>query len=398
MKNYDLITPEGTKDLLFGESVVRRTIEDTLLKLFKSRGYSEIITPGLEFFDVFNMKSRYFPQETLYKMTDSKGRLLVMRPDSTMPIARVVATRLRDAELPLKLCYNQTVYRNESVLKGRSDETVQAGIELIGSEMKMADLEVISAAVDALNAFGLEFSLELGHIGVFKCLVDRLDADEKDKNHIRKLIQNKNFPALNDFLDTFGNNSVTVSLKKLPALFGGEEVFEKAEELIPDENVKRILDELREIYCDIAEICGNEGNITVDLGLVNKTDYYTGLIIKGYLKGHGEEVISGGRYDKLISDFGYDIPAVGFAVNVNAISKVIERNGILPTEPTPDVIVFAEEGCEAAAIKQARELREQGFIVENALFSDIESVREYAKEKKISKVVVVDCNSEEDEI
>lgn len=398
MKNYDLITPEGTKDLLFGESVVRRTIEDTLLKLFKSRGYSEIITPGLEFFDVFNMKSRYFPQETLYKMTDSKGRLLVMRPDSTMPIARVVATRLRDAELPLKLCYNQTVYRNESVLKGRSDETVQAGIELIGSEMKMADLEVISAAVDALNAFGLEFSLELGHIGVFKALVERLDADEKDKDHIRKLIENKNFPALNDFLDTFGNNSITAALKKLPALFGGEEVFEKAEELIPDENVKRILDELREIYCDIADICGSEGNITVDLGLVNKTDYYTGLIIKGYLKGHGEAVISGGRYDKLISDFGYDIPAIGFAVNVNAISKVIERNGILPSEPAPDVIVYAEEGCEAAAIKQARELREQGFIVENALFSDIDSVREYAKEKKIGKVVVVDCDSEEDEI
>lgn len=398
MKNYDLITPEGTKDLLFGESVVRRKIEDTLLNVFKSRGYSEIITPGLEFFDVFNMKSRYFPQENLYKLTDSKGRLIVMRPDSTMPIARVVATRLRDAELPLKLCYNQTVYRNESLLKGRSDETVQAGIELIGSEMKMADLEVISAAVDALNAFGLEFSLELGHIGVFKCLVDRLDADEKDKNYIRKLIQNKNFPALNDFLDTFGNNSITKALKKLPALFGGEEVFEKAEELIPDENVKQILDQLREIYCDISEICGAEGNITVDLGLVNKTDYYTGLIIKGYLKGHGDEVVTGGRYDKLISDFGYDIPAIGFAVNVNAISKVIEKNGILPSEPSPDIIVFAEEGCEAAAIKQARELREQGFVVENALFDNIEAVREYAKEKKISKVVVVDFDSEEEEI
>lgn len=398
MKNYDLITPEGTKDLLFGESVVRRKIEDTLLKLFKSRGYSEIITPGLEFFDVFNMKSRYFPQENLYKLTDSKGRLIVMRPESTMPIARVVATRLRDAELPLKLCYNQTIYRNESLLKGRSDETVQAGIELIGSEMKMADLEVISAAVDALNAFGLEFSLELGHIGVFKCLVDCLEADEKDKNYIRKLIQNKNFPALNDFLDTFGNNSITAALKKLPTLFGGVEVFEKAEELIPDENVKHILDELREIYCDIAEVYGSEGNITVDLGLVNKTDYYTGLIIKGYLKGHGDEVVTGGRYDKLIADFGYDIPAIGFAVNVNAISKVIEKNGILPSEPAPDVIVFAEEGFEAAAIKQARELREQGFIVENALFTDIESVREYAKEKKICKVVVVDCDSVEDEI
>ena len=128
---------------------------------------------------------------------------------------------------------------------------------------------------------------------------------------------------------------------------------------------------------------------------MNKKDYYTGLIIKGYLKGHGEEVISGGRYDKLISDFGYDIPAVGFAVNVNAISKVMERNGILMSVPPADVIVFAEEGCEVKALRQARELREKGLIVENALFSDIESVREYAKEKKISKVVVVEYNGEE---
>ena len=397
MKNYDLITPEGTKDLLFGECIIRRNIENTLLNLFKSRGYSEMITPGLEFFDVFNLKSRYFPQETLYKMTDSKGRLLVMRPDSTMPIARVVATRLRDAVLPLKLCYNQTVYRNESTLKGRSDETVQTGIELIGSQMKMADLEVISTAVDSLNSFGMEFSLEIGHIGIFKALVEKLNADEKDKNYIRKLIESKNFPALNDFLDTFGNSPVTTALKKLPALFGGEEVFEKAEELIPDENIKRILDELRDIYCDTVELCGNDGNITVDLGLVNKTDYYTGLIIKGYLKGHGEEVISGGRYDKLISEFGYDIPAVGFAVNVNVISKVIEKNGILPATQNADAIVFAEEGCEVQAIKTAKELREQGLIVENALFSDIESVREYAKEKRIARVVVVDSNNKEEE-
>lgn len=356
-----------------------------------------MITPGVEFFDVFNQKTRYFSQEALYKLTDGKGRLLVMRPDSTMPIARVVATRLRDAVLPLKLCYNQTVYRNESALKGRSDELVQAGIELIGSQTKMADLEVISTAMDSLSAFGMEFSLELGHIGVFRALVDKLEADDKEKDYIRKLIQSKNFPALNDFLDAFGTNPVTAALKKLPALFGGEEVFDKAEELIPDENVTYILDELRDIYRNAAELCNGEGNITVDLGLVNKTDYYTGLIIKGYLKGHGDEVISGGRYDKLIAEFGYDIPAVGFAVNINAISKVIERNGILPAVQGADVIVYAEEGCEVEALKKAKELREEGMIVENALFGDIESVREYAKERKIARVVVVDGESGEEE-
>lgn len=395
MRNYDLITPEGTKDLLFGECVIRREIENTLMELFRSRGYSEIITPGLEFFDVFNLNSRYFPQVNLYKLTDSKGRLIVMRPDSTMPIARVVATRLREADLPLKLCYDQPVYRTEPALKGRSDEIIQAGIELIGSQQKMADLEVISTAVDSLKAFNMEFSLELGHIGIFKELVSRLEATAKEKESIRKLIESKNFPALNDFLDTFGTSSVTNALKKLPALFGGEEVFDKAEELMPDENIKRLLDELKAIYSDISAICGEDASITVDLGMVNKTDYYTGFIIKGYLQGHGEEVLSGGRYDKLISEFGYDVPAVGFAVNVNGIEKAIEKNGVYPAQQQIDALVYADEGYEVDALKTAQELREQGLVVETALFDDPDSVREYAKEKKIARVVIIGDESRE---
>ncbi|MCM1315565.1 MAG: ATP phosphoribosyltransferase regulatory subunit [Prevotella sp.] len=392
MKNYDLITPEGTKDYLFGECLVIRDVENTLVKLFKSCGYSEIITTGLEFYDVFNLNSRYFPQENLYKMTDSKGRLLVMRPDTTMPVARVVATRLRDAIFPLKLFYNQTVYRTEPALKGRSDEIVQTGIELIGSQSKYADLEVISTAVAALKSFGMEFSLEIGHIGIFKELVERLDVSDKIKEKIRRLIETKNFPALNDLLDSLESSNITYALKKLPALFGGEEVFEQAEEIMPDENIKYLLDELRQIYNNIAELCGNDGVITVDLGLVNKTDYYTGLIIKGYLQGHGEEVLSGGRYDKLISEFGYDAPAVGFAVNVNAVAKLIEKNGVMPAIPRIDAIVYAEEGFEVSAIKTAQALREQGLVVENALFDDLETVREYAIEKKIPRVVVVNSD------
>lgn len=395
MKNYDLITPEGTKDYLFDESIIIRNVENTLVELFKSCGYSEIITPGLEFYDVFNLNSRYFPQENLYKLTDSKGRLIVVRPDITIPIARVVATRLRDAMLPLKLFYNQTVYRTEPALKGRSDEIVQTGIELIGSQLKMADLEVISTAVTALKSFGMEFSLEIGNIGIFKELVNKLEVTDNVKENIRCLIETKNFPALNDLLDSLGNNSVIYALKKLPALFGGEEVFEKAEEIMPDENIKKILEDLRDIYHDVSRLCGNEGSITVDLGLVNETDYYTDLIIKGYLQGYGDEVLSGGRYDKLISEFGYDVPAIGFAVNVNAVAKLIEKNGIIPAMPRIDAIVYAENGFEVNAIKTAQSLREQGLTVETALFDDIETVRSYAIERQIPRVIVV--NSEEEE-
>lgn len=386
MKNYDLITPEGTKDLLFDECTARRNVEDKIHKIFKSCGYAEIVTSGLEFFDVFNLNSRYFPQESLYKLVDSKGRLIVLRPDSTVPIARVVATRLKDASLPLRLYYNQCVYNMTPLLAGKSDQIVQTGIELIGSSSRTADLEVIGMAVETLSVCCKDgFSLEIGDVGFFKEIMDRLETDDNTKEEIRSLIETKNYPALNDALDKIGENKVTTALKQLPRLFGGEEVFEKALKLFSDEKTDAILSDLKQLYVEVKKLAKN-GNVTVDLGMVNRTDYYTGVIIKGYLAGYGEEILSGGRYDKLISEFGYDVPATGFAVNVDAVAELAVKD--TKTE-SADIIVFAEQGYELQGIIKATEYRKKGFIVENALCEDIESVREYAKEKKISKIVMI---------
>ena len=121
MKRYDLITPEGTRDLLFEEAFARRTVEKKIKELFVRFGYSEVVTPGLEFFDAFSGSTRNFRIENLYKTFDSKGRIIVMRPDSTIPIARLVATRLKNAVMPLRLYYNQRIYENNALLKGRAD-------------------------------------------------------------------------------------------------------------------------------------------------------------------------------------------------------------------------------------------------------------------------------------
>ena len=151
MKRYDLLTPEGTRDLLFDECAARRIVEERLRKIFTAYGYSEVITPGLEFYDVFNMKARFFAQESMYKLTDGKGRLMVMRPDSTMPIARVVSTRLRDEVFPLKLFYSQSVYRVNPKNSARDDEIFQSGIEIIGGDVRRSDLEALSIAIDVLK-------------------------------------------------------------------------------------------------------------------------------------------------------------------------------------------------------------------------------------------------------
>ncbi len=396
MHRYDLLTPEGTKDYLFEECFCRTMVQEEIKNVFRRMGYAELDTPGLEFFDVFNLNSSYFPQEELYKLTDNKGRLLVLRPDSTMPIARVVATRLKEAELPLRLFYSQPVYRFEPSLKGRRAEVHQMGIELIGSDSRMADMEVISAAVSVLSGMGenfasgvhfrLNYSLELGDVRIFRELVNKLNASPKQKEKIRSLIESKNYPALNDALDKIGDNKITRALKKLPTLFGGEEVFEKAAALIQDSTIQPILEELRSLYCKVSDIA-ESGRITVDLGLVNKTDYYTGLILKGYLEGFGEEVISGGRYDKLLAEFGYDIPAVGMAVDLDAVSDVVAKY-YKPAPQRPEVLIFAEEDCEANAIRYAAKLREEGIFTEYALSDSLEDAQFYAREKGMKLVVI----------
>lgn len=388
MKRYDLITPEGTNDLLFEECAIRRNVEQKIAEIFISKGYCEVVTPGLEFFDVFNLNSRYFPQESMYKLVDNKGRLLVVRPDSTMPIARVAATRLREVPLPLRMFYSQNVYRNKPVMRGRSDEIKQMGIELIGSDSRRADLEVISTAIEVLASCDHnKFRFEIGDIGVFRELVSKLNTDSDTKEQIRSFIEAKNYPALNDLLDSIGNNEVIYALKQLPRLFGGYEVFDKAASIVSDEKIDAILSNLKDIYKNL-ETLGYDGKITVDLGIVNKMDYYTGVVMRGYLEGYGEAVLSGGRYNKLLSEFGYDAAATGFAVNIDAAAKLVRISGEYDVS-VPDAVVFADDGYEMTGLKHITKLIEKGMTVENSVFSTIEETKKYAAEKGIKKLIHV---------
>lgn len=389
MKRYDLITPEGTRDLLFDECLSRRAVEDKFAQIFKTRGYSEVVTTGIEFYDVFNKGSRTVPQEQLYKMVDSKGRLIAMRPDSTIPIARLVATRLKDAKMPLRLYYIQTMYENNALLKGHSDEVVQAGIELIGSDSRKADFEVLSAAMETLTAFEEDkFRLEIGTIGFFKELILKLDVDEQTEEQIRYFILNKNYPALNDLLDEIGDSEAARALKQLPRLFGGEEVFERASKLFSDEKTDKILSDLKYVYNSLSML-GYEGKIIVDLGTVNRIDYYTGIVFRGYLEGLGEPVLLGGRYNKLISEFGFDAAATGFGINVNAVSSLLLKSENAPKTKVPDAIVFGENENIIKAVAYSNALTKSGITVENSLFDTLEETKEYAVQKGIKKLYVV---------
>ena len=385
MKKYDLITPEGTRDLIYGECAALRSVGERLRGIFTSRGYSEVITPGLEFFDVFNNTSRHYSQEELYKLTDGKGRLVVMRPDSTLPIARLVGTRLNGSPLPLKLFYNQTIYRANPKESGRDDEFFQSGIEIIGGETMRADMEALAIAAEVMGSFEAEdYRFEIGDSGFFTALSAKLGLSEREHDELREYMLGKNYPALNDFLGRFGDNIYAAAVGRLARLFGGRDVLDEAAKVLPDE-VKPQLDRLAQVYDNISAL-GIGGKVTVDLGMVSRSqDYYTGIVFRGYVTGYGMPVLSGGRYDKVLADFGADIPATGFAVNENAVADaLLKRSGGMLT-PAPDILVYSDDDRIMDALRHCRALINDGFTVEYADLASEDEARELAEKRGIRR-------------
>lgn len=392
MKHYNKVTPEGTKDYIFDECTRKSHVTGSLKKIFKERGYRRVMTPTIEFYDVFGASADYLPQENMYKLMDNKGRLMVLCPDGTIPIARLSATRLLHMEMPLRLYYSHNVYRMANGLRGRSSEIYQCGVELIGSGSMRSDLEIMEMAAASLESIsnGAGYRLELCHIGYFKALMDSLGADEETREEIRRNIEQKNFASLNDLLEQFPNNAAAAALKYLPRLFGGEEVFEQAYALFEDASARESLGYLRNIYNSLQQL-GLGDKVIIDLGLVNQAEYYTGIIFRGYFNEVGEPVLSGGRYDNLLSDFGADFPAVGFAVNVDLASSIVEKHPPL----TADVLVMAsEDSYLVKAIQYRKQLIAKGQIVENCVLDDRAEAIRYAARCGIAQVHVIGKTTE----
>lgn len=387
MLKNQLITPEGTKDYLFEEAAARRLVEQELCGLFQSRGFSEVTTPGLEFLDVFSVHGRGIPIECMQKLVDPKGRLMVLRPDSTLPIARLCATRLKGREKPVRLFYSQPVYSVTRDVSGRSDEVTQAGVELIGPSSRKSDLEILTMAAQAMQRCGMEnYRLELGHIGVFNALMDDWQLDEDDREELRLLIESKNYPGLNDWLDSASPSPQAGLLKQLPRLFGGAEVFAQAGQLFSGGAATAIA-YLREIYESLCSL-GLGEKITIDLGLVNRTDYYTGVVFKGYIEGHGGEVLSGGRYDRLLAQFGEDAGAIGFAVDVDVVANALPDDK--KRNQPPELLIYTAPGAELTGIREMNHLSEQGVQAEFSLAETVDEAREYAASRRIARLRIIE--------
>lgn len=382
MKKWLKNIPDGTNDILFSKCKIKKQTERKLENYFDKIGYSQIITPGIEFFDVF-YSPEIFDAQAMYKLFDNKNRLLALRADCTTPVARVAATRLKDCEGPLKLFYNQSVFRSNTDFEGKRNEVTQCGCELIGISGIKADIDIIATAAGALSAAGIEnYKIEIGHVGLFKALAEESELNEDDTEIVRELIENKNLTALESFVESKGEK--TENLLKLAKLFGGFEVLEKAKKYFTSFPAQMIISYIQELAYSLSQI-GLKDKIFIDLGLVSSINYYTGIVFKGYTEGLGNVVLSGGRYDGLLQKFGTDRPAAGFAIDVDALVDTFKND----IEDSCDCIIFYKGGNEKQAYELLNEKIQNGVRCQISAFSTLEETEEYANANNISQVLEI---------
>jgi ATP phosphoribosyltransferase regulatory subunit len=302
--------PSGTRDFLPDEMRELRAMTDRVREVFERAGYGEVYTPALEYertFERANMQA----SRPAYRMFDEEGHVLVLRSDMTVPIARLVATRYRDAEPPLRFCYFAHAYRGVRPQRGQSREFLQAGIELIGATSPHGTAEVLSVLCAALDAAGLEtYRIGLGDASLYPTLLDGLQVEPARRERILTELVDGDFVGLEQEVKSLRVDPAAANLLlRAPQTRGGPEVLEDLEGPL-----HTAVTGMRAVHApNVAK------RIIFDLGLVRSLGYYTGAIFQVYDPAYGVPIGIGGRYDELLGQFGRPLPAVGFALNVERL-------------------------------------------------------------------------------
>nr|WP_296483176.1 ATP phosphoribosyltransferase regulatory subunit [uncultured Acetatifactor sp.] len=357
-----LHTPEGVRDIYGREYARKLSVENSLKESIRLYGYEEIQTPTFEFFDVFSREIGTTPSKELYKFFDKEGNTLVLRPDFTPSIARCAAKYFCEEQIPLRFSYMGNTFTNTSNLQGKLKEVTQLGAELINEPSVEADAEILSLVIEALLNTGLkQFQVAIGDVEYFKGLCEEAGLDEETELDLRALISGKNYFAAQELLQERNVEEPYRSrLLKVADLFGDLGSLSGAGAMACNPRSLSAIHRLEELH-SLLKLYGVAGYVSFDLGMLSKYRYYTGMIFKAYTYGVGEAIVKGGRYDKLLQQFGKQAPAVGFVMVVDSILEALSGQNIkiAVTEPPQKLFYRPENYKEKLA--RAQELRSRGI-------------------------------------
>lgn len=381
--------PEGVQDFLTVEYYNKKEIENKIGNYFALCGFRQVESPIFEYADVFTKVKAPIPDEKTFKFFEMGKKTMALRADATIPLARMAAEKMKNVKLPIRLSYITNIYRIEDSQRGLQREIGQAGVELIGVKSAEADAEVITLAIESLIKIGLEnFKIDIGQVDFFKSIISDSQLSQQQIEDIRVLINQKSTFELENYIkDIDIDYQIKKAICALPQLYGNQSMLEEAKALAINDSCVKAIDNLQDVY-DIISQYGYEKYISFDLGMVQSLDYYSGIIFRGLVEGHGHAILGGGRYDKLMGEFGRGLPATGFAIGIKRVMVSLERQYKLNPLPPINYLVVTDESSRQKAYAKVKELREQHKSVEMFLkaVEDISPI-EYAKSKQINTVI-----------
>lgn len=365
MRKSLLHTPEGVRDI-YGEEYARKLlIEHRLHDTIRLYGYQDIQTPTFEFFDVYSREIGTTPSSQLYKFFDKEGNTLSLRPDFTPSCARCAAKYFMDETRPIRFTYSGNTFTNTSNLQGKLKEVTQLGAELMMEPSVEADAEMISMVIAALKNCGLtDFQITVGEVEYFKGICSQAGLEEDVELNLRDYISAKNYFGAQELLEQqkVRSDYAEVLLRLADTVLGASDLAE-AKNCVDNERSLQAIERLEKLY-EVLKKYGVEKYVSFDLGLLSKYNYYTGVIFKGYTYGVGDAVVTGGRYDKLLSYFGKNAPAIGFVIVVDDLMEALNRQNLKPRIEADGVLVLYEKGAFDAALLKANQLRMEGIRTE----------------------------------
>jgi ATP phosphoribosyltransferase regulatory subunit len=319
--------PAGMRYYSGAEARFRRAIENVMISIFDGWSYEEITTPTIDYYSLFEHGMGRAQAHHAFRLSDTDGRLLAVRPDVTSLVARAAATIFAERERPLRLCYVAPIFRQQP--QSHADwkrESTQIGGELIGVNSKSADMEILAIICEVLQRLNLDDGalITLNDVEVFNGIAEQLKLDPGARDEMRDLVDARNAADLECFLTRYSSAADAKAFAQLVRLSGKLNILSEARRLITNPRSGLALDRLAGLW-SVIETLELADRFEIDLGDVSRLDYYTGLTFKIYVSGAGTRIGSGGRYDGLTASFGKSEPAVGFVFELDTLTEVPGR-------------------------------------------------------------------------
>ena len=378
------LLPDGVEEILPREAHKLESLRRKLLDLYGSWGYELVITPLIEFLDSLLVGSSHDLDLHTFKITDQlSGRMMGIRADITPQAARIDAHCL-NREGPVRLCYADSVLHTKPRGLLTSRVPIRVGAELYGHAGVECDIELICLMHATLEAASVpDIHHVLGHVGIFRALVDAAQIDEETEAKLFDAVQRKAYDEISEVLNaSVASDSLRDLLTQLTQLSGDENVLDEALAAFASapESVRAPLDELAAIAAGVqARVPGVR--LCFDLCELRGYQYHTGVVFAAYPPIHGRAVAKGGRYDDIGEVFGRARPASGFDSDLKTLIKLSLSD--LPKAPS----IAAPLSTDAELLALIASLRASGEQVVSSL-SEVPASAEQLTEQNCDRVIV----------